>query len=142
MPWRLNPPDEYRSPQFPALNVRTLYDLTEERRYTLYYISDVVRFTVEWTLITYGIFHLGAVCIAMATHGWNRSSWKYVWAVPVVYLVTAAVEALVAGSITGAVVGAVYQAGYYEMNTWIPLVWGLISVLILIVSSFTIQGGL
>jgi hypothetical protein len=38
--------------------------------------------------------------------------------------------------------GAVYQEGYYEMNTWMPAVWGAINLLILIISSFTIQGGL
>jgi hypothetical protein len=38
--------------------------------------------------------------------------------------------------------GAVYNAGYYEMNTWIPLVWAFVSVLVLIISSFSIQGGL
>lgn len=38
--------------------------------------------------------------------------------------------------------GAVYQAGYYEMNTWIPCTWGFINVLTLIISSFSIQGGL
>lgn len=38
--------------------------------------------------------------------------------------------------------GAVYQAGYYEMNTWVPCIWGFISVLTLIISSFSIQGGL
>jgi hypothetical protein len=103
MPQHIPVPPKYRSPSFPSLNFRTVDDETEDRRYTLYYVSDVVRFTVQWTLILYGVFHLGAVLIAMATHGWNRSSWKYVWAVPVVYLVTAGVEALVAGSLTGAV---------------------------------------
>jgi hypothetical protein len=96
-------PANYQSPSFPSLNFRTIDDETEAKIHTLYYVSDVVRFTVQWTLILYGVFHLGAVLIAMATHGWNRSSWKYVWAVPVVYLVTAGVEALVAGSLTGAV---------------------------------------
>jgi len=37
---------------------------------------------------------------------------------------------------------AVYNAGYYSMSTWVPLLWGLINVLVLIISSFTIQGGL
>jgi len=38
--------------------------------------------------------------------------------------------------------GAVYNSGSFKMSTWIPFVWSLINVLILIVSSFSIQGGL
>ena len=38
--------------------------------------------------------------------------------------------------------GAVYNAGYFRMSTWIPLIWSLINVLVLILSSFSIQGGL
>ncbi len=39
-------------------------------------------------------------------------------------------------------VGAVYQSGNYEMNTWIPCIWGFVCLLILLISSFTIQGAL
>lgn len=35
--------------------------------------------------------------------------------------------------------GAVYNAGYFQMSTWIPFIWSLISVLILVLASFTIQ---
>ncbi|OMP83470.1 putative NADPH reductase tah18 [Diplodia seriata] len=38
--------------------------------------------------------------------------------------------------------GGVYSAGYYNMSTWIPFVWGLINTLVLILSSFAIQGAL
>ncbi|KAI6767093.1 hypothetical protein HG531_011453 [Fusarium graminearum] len=136
------PPEGYQTPRFPSLNVQTLYDQTTDKRYTLYYILDVWRFTLLWTLIIYALFHLGAVLTAMFTHGWKKSSWRYLWAVPVIYLVVAGLEAVMAGSIVGLVLGAVYSAGYYEMNTWIPCTWGFINVLVLIISSFSIQGGL
>lgn len=38
--------------------------------------------------------------------------------------------------------GGVYQAGYFEMSTWIPFVWAIINMLVLILSSFAIYGGL
>ncbi|KAK7428529.1 hypothetical protein QQZ08_004967 [Neonectria magnoliae] len=97
------PPDSYRTPRFPSLNVQTLYDTTDNKQFTLYDILDVWRFTLMWTLILYSIFHMGAVLIAMFTHGWKKSSWKYLWAVPVVYLIMAGLEAVMAGSITGLV---------------------------------------
>lgn len=97
------PPEGYQTPRFPSLNVQTLYDQTTDKRYTLYYILDVWRFTLLWTLIIYALFHLGAVLTAMFTHGWKKSSWRYLWAVPVIYLVVAGLEAVMAGSIVGLV---------------------------------------
>lgn len=38
--------------------------------------------------------------------------------------------------------GAVYNAGYYKMSTWIPFTWAWINVVVLILSSFSFQGGL
>ncbi|KAI9902549.1 hypothetical protein N3K66_001901 [Trichothecium roseum] len=142
MVYHNTPPDSYKTPQFPSLNIKTLYDYSDDRKFTLYYIEDVWRFTVMWTLILYALFHLAAVLIAFFTHGKRVSSWKYLWAVPVVYLIIAGLEAILAGSIVGIMLGAVYRAGYYEMNTWIPCVWATISLLILVISSFSIQGGL
>jgi hypothetical protein len=137
-----SPPPGYRPPRFPSLNVKTLADRTPEREHTLYYISDVVRFTILWTLIIYGVFHLGAVFVAMTVHSWTKSSWRLLWVVPIVYLLTAGLEGVFAGSLVGVVLGGVYKLGSYEMSTWIPCVWGAISVLVLIISSFSIQGGL
>jgi len=59
-----------------------------------------------------------------------------------VYMVTGGLEALLGGSVVGLVLGAVYNAGYFRMSTWTPLLWGVINMLILVVSSFRIQGGL
>ncbi|KHN99673.1 Transmembrane protein 170 [Metarhizium album ARSEF 1941] len=135
-----NPPRNYRTPPFPSLNVHTLQDHTPNRTYTLYRISDAWKFTVLWTLITYIFFHLVAVSVAFFSHGFNKGSWRFLWAVPIIYLLIAGLEAVIAGSIVGLVLGAVYKAGYYEMNTWIPCTWGFINVLVLIISSFSVQG--
>lgn len=105
MVYHNTPPDSYKTPQFPSLNVKTLYDYSDDRKFTLYYIEDVWRFTVMWTLILYALFHLAAVLIAFFTHGKRVSSWKYLWAVPVVYLIIAGLEAILAGSIVGIMYG-------------------------------------
>lgn len=38
--------------------------------------------------------------------------------------------------------GTIYNAGSFKMSTWIPLTWGVINALVLILSSFAMQGGL
>lgn len=58
------------------------------------------------------------------------------------FCVIGGIEAFVAGSVVGGLLGGVYNAGYFEMSTWIPFFWGLVGTLVLILSSFAIQGGL
>ncbi len=64
------------------------------------------------------------------------------WVVPVVYLAVGVIEALVSGSLVGITLGGVYNAGYFKMATWTPLLWGIVNMLVLVVSSFRVQGGL
>lgn len=60
------------------------------------------KFTLFWTLILFGLFHLGAVGVAILMHGGKRiSSWKYLWVVPLVYFLIAGFEALIAGTLVG-----------------------------------------
>jgi len=162
-------PLSYQTPEFPALYwpVRAS---PGEAQY-LYFLSDIYRFTLYWTLITIVAAHLFVATWAvlmqvssashrrryLATPAGRRLSAKnkrllgeypigetltWVWLVPVVYIVIGGLEALLAGSLLGLVLGAVYNAGYFRMSTWTPLFWGVINMLVLVVSSFRIQGGL
>lgn len=58
------------------------------------------------------------------------------------YAVIGGLEGLIAGSVVGGLLGGVYQAGYFKMSTWIPFVWALANVMVLILSSFAMHGGL
>lgn len=130
------PPPDHHLPRFPAL-------CWPPHACVIYSVYDSWRFTLVWTLILFIAFHLSATAIALLMQvGKPRSIWKYLIAIPIVYTVIAGVEALVTGSVVGSILGAVYMTACYNMSTWIPFIWGLINVLILIISSFTIQGGL
>ncbi|RYO88827.1 hypothetical protein DL766_010158 [Monosporascus sp. MC13-8B] len=132
------PPASYRNPRFPLL-----YWPPQEKNSAIYSLWDSWRFTTTWTLILYVLFHLSAAAVALFMQiGKKRSTWKYVWAVPVIYVLVGGIEAVFAGSIVGLVLGAIYTSGCYRMSTWIPFVWSWINALVLVVSSFSIQGGL
>lgn len=164
-----DPPLSYVVPPFPSLYwpIRA----TPNAPKYLYYATDMWRFTLYWTLITIGVAHIlvamWAVLMqyysAMQKKKWLRSpgaskltpknrkltgqnpvaqTTRWVWLVPVVYLGIGGMEALLSGSIVGLILGAVYDAGYFKMSTWTPLFWGIINLLVLILSSFRVQGGL
>ncbi|KAI9853019.1 MAG: hypothetical protein M1838_002798 [Thelocarpon superellum] len=135
-------PIGYTTPPFPSLyylSIQINPTFSPDVAKYLYYSSDIWRFTLLWTLIVYGAFHLAAGAYAVAML-WK--SWKFVWVVPIIYAFVAGIEALLAGSVVGLILGAVYNAGFFKMSTWIPFIWSIINVLVLLISSFSVQGGL
>ncbi|KAJ5988485.1 hypothetical protein N7481_003695 [Penicillium waksmanii] len=130
-------PIDYQVPSFPSL-----YDplpTHHKEAHYLYYTTDIWRFTLYWTLVFYGVSHLTVSVCAILTHFRN---WSIIWLVPLLYSVIAGLEGLIAGSIVGLVLGAVYEAGNFRMSTWLPMIWGGVNVMVLIVTSFPMQGGL
>ncbi|PGH08923.1 hypothetical protein GX51_00980 [Blastomyces parvus] len=127
----------YKTPPFPSLYVTSGF--YHEGVEYLYYTSDIWRFTLFWTLLFYLGAHL-AVALCAVVMQWR--SWKIVWAVLLTYILIAGLEGLLAGSVTGLILGAVYEAGNYKMSTWLPFSWAALNTLVLILSSFSIQGGL
>ncbi|KAJ5777165.1 hypothetical protein N7520_000411 [Penicillium odoratum] len=130
-------PINYHTPSFPSL-----YDPVpshHKEAYYLYYTTDIWRFTLYWTLIFYGVTHLTVAGCVTLTHCRN---WSVVWLVPLLYAVVSGLEALLAGSIVGVVLGQIYDSGNFRMSTWVPMIWAGVNVMVLILTSFPIQGGL
>lgn len=148
-------PADYTRPSFPSL-YWPINPSPGESQF-LYYQSDIWRFTLYWTLLTYAAVHLSASLWAvlmqlrsalttkttpLGAPNKIRQTLVWVWVIPVVYLLVAGIEGVFAGSVVGLILGAVYNAGYFKMSTWMPFLWGLLNVSVLILSSFSIQGGL
>lgn len=127
----------YTTPHFPSL-YWPVSVLPGEQQY-LYNVKDAWRFTLFWTLVVFEGSHLAAMTYALVVQ-WKN--WKIMLGVMAVYSMLAGVEALMAGSVVGLLLGAVYKAGGFRMSTWIPFIWAVINALVLILSSFSIQGGL
>lgn len=69
--------------------------------------------------------------------------WDLTPLIPVTVIVLWGIgQAVLAGSITGGLLGAVYETGGFRMSTWIPLVWAGVCTLVVVLRSFSIQGGL
>ncbi|KAL1977296.1 hypothetical protein VTN31DRAFT_155 [Thermomyces dupontii] len=133
-------PLDYSPPPFPSLHIPVIGAIPNNRQ--LYYTSDIWRFTLYWTLIIYGGVHLVVAVFAVAMQWRNWKSLRMLWTVPLVYLTISGLEALLAGSATGLLLGAIYEAGNFTMTTWMPLVWAVINILVVILSSFPMQGAL
>lgn len=74
----------------------------QDKHWGLYYLEDMWRYTLFWTLLMYTVFHWGAAAIAIIMQiGKRHTNWKYLWTLPILYTLTAGAEALVAGSVTG-----------------------------------------
>ncbi|KAK4158003.1 protein-S-isoprenylcysteine O-methyltransferase [Chaetomidium leptoderma] len=90
-------PANYTVPPFPSL-----FWPPQSGSVILYELDEMWKFTLFWTLILYGLFHLGAVGVAVLMQGGKRmSNWKYLWLVPLVYGLIAGFEALIAGTLVG-----------------------------------------
>ncbi|TGZ79651.1 hypothetical protein EX30DRAFT_342277 [Ascodesmis nigricans] len=133
---RLTPPPGYTTPPFPSL-YNPHPSSTSQPKF-LYHTSDAIRFTLLWTLIVYAGFHLASGVYGLIL----RPSRVGAAGFAVIFTLVGGIEAALAGSVVGVLLAAVYSAGYFEMSTWIPLVWAVINVLVLVLSSFSLQGGL
>ncbi|ORY34654.1 hypothetical protein BCR39DRAFT_513838 [Naematelia encephala] len=60
-----------------------------------------------------------------------------VFLLPVVMTAVAAVVSVVTGTVVGFALAAVYSAGGFSMSTWVPFLWALIQVVVLIISSYS-----
>ena len=192
-------PANYRSPPFPSL-YWPINPLPSQTQF-LFYASDIWRFTLFWTLISYvvcfGIVGIwGWVMVALGASStarkpavsgppqhsrkgdgsrvdfkrhwgwsWVRGDWWYgagwLWCV----MIVGGVEAVLGGSVVGLMLvvvsdtqspfpkayiseflpsslAAIYNTGLFRMSTWIPCVWGVINILVLILSAYSLQGGL
>ena len=90
-------PPGHTTPPFPSLHWPP-----QDSEWSLYTVRDIWRFVLFWTIILFGLFHLGAAGIALLMQtGKARSNWKYLWLVPLAYIFVAGVEALMAGSVVG-----------------------------------------
>lgn len=89
-------PNDYTVPEFPSLYWPLPVGV--QQAYYLYNPSDIVRFTVYWTLLLAGGIHL-IVALWACMIQWKN--WKLIWIAPLLFTILGGIEALVSGAIVG-----------------------------------------
>jgi hypothetical protein len=89
-------PQGYETPAFPSLYWPI--PISSVKPYYLYNPTDIWRFTTIWTLLFYGSVHLVVAFWACIVQ-WRN--WKFIWVMPIIYVVIGGLEALIAGSVVG-----------------------------------------
>lgn len=126
-------PVGYTVPPFPSLHLpigSAQYHLS-----FLYHTYDIWRFTMLWTLIFYEAFALCAVTWATIA---SRKISTGLMAVGT-YALLSGIQGMISGSITGLMLSAIYRSGLFAMSTWIPFIWGLVQVVFLVISSYSMM---
>lgn len=131
-----NVPLDYSVPQFPSLILPI--DSSSFRASYLYFTYDIWRFTVFWTLILSMAFHMVAAAWACIMY---RKLLGSLWILST-YFILAGIQAFASGSITGLMLAAIYTSGMFSMSTWIPFVWGMIQVLFLVITSYSMTSAI
>ncbi|KAI9090484.1 hypothetical protein DFS34DRAFT_637540 [Phlyctochytrium arcticum] len=126
------PAEGYKPPQWPSLKVWVIGAKSDEMTTdVLWYKSDIVVYTLVWTLILFSVVY--GLAGLWAYFVFFRSK------LGLILLIAFCTIGLFAGASSGAVVGillaSVYNAGFFAMAVWIPLAWAVVQVLIVIISA-------
>ncbi|ORZ00648.1 hypothetical protein BCR43DRAFT_432780 [Syncephalastrum racemosum] len=63
--------------------------------------------------------------------------WYTLIIVPIIFVVAGTLASFLIGSIMGVALALVYNAGFFVMSTWIPFLWALIQILVVMVGSYS-----
>ncbi|KAL0143921.1 hypothetical protein V8B55DRAFT_1561279 [Mucor lusitanicus] len=138
-------------PDFDPLN------LVADIPHSLYYLQDIWRFTMIWSLLFSLAIYLPAGIWAFIMLAKSRTlKWYVLVMIPFIFVLGGSIASFVIGSImgkrkrehlidygrqvnihTGVALAFVYNSGFFVMSTWIPFLWALIHILVVLVGSYS-----
>ncbi|GAA5981570.1 hypothetical protein JCM10908_004160 [Rhodotorula pacifica] len=127
------PPDGYVEPKWPGL-----YNPIHGSSKYLYRPEQIWRFVVYDTLLLFGSVFLLAGCVC-ALNFHRRHFRLAVLVAPAFFTLVGLALAFVSATVVGYCLAAVYNASFLRMTTWVPAIWALVQILIVILSATTIQ---
>ncbi|KAL7315926.1 hypothetical protein PS15m_005086 [Mucor circinelloides] len=119
-------------PDFDPLN------LVADISHSLYYLKDIWRFTMIWSLLFSLAIYLPAGIWAFIMLAKSRTlKWYVLVTIPFIFVLGGSIASFVIGSIMGVALAFVYNSGFFVMSTWIPFLWALIHILVVLVGSYS-----
>ncbi|GAA5916864.1 hypothetical protein JCM8208_001938 [Rhodotorula glutinis] len=128
------PPDGYVEPSWPGF-----YVLGVERAKYLYSPEQIWRFTLYDTLVLFGTVYFLAGCLCGAN--FSRRHPRLALVAPAAFSLVGMTLGFVSATIVGYALAALYNAAFLRMSCWIPAIWSLVQLFVLILASTTIQSG-
>ncbi|KAI9269902.1 hypothetical protein BY458DRAFT_436316 [Sporodiniella umbellata] len=86
---------------------------------------------------SHSLYYLKGIWAFMMFAKTRTLNWYALILIPFVFVVGGALASFVIGGIIGVAIAVVYNAGFFVMSTWIPFLWALIHILIVIIGSYS-----
>ncbi|ORE07129.1 hypothetical protein BCV72DRAFT_249594 [Rhizopus microsporus var. microsporus] len=85
----------------------------------------------------HSLYYINGVWAFMMFAKSRTLNWYTLMMIPFLFVIGGAIASFVIGSIIGVAIAIVYNAGFFVMSTWIPFLWALIHILIVIIGSYS-----
>ncbi|KAG2198526.1 uncharacterized protein EV154DRAFT_540283 [Mucor mucedo] len=87
--------------------------------------------------IPHSLYYLSGIWAFVMLAKSRTLKWYILITIPFIFVLGGSVASFVIGSIMGVALAFVYNAGFFVMSTWIPFLWALIHILIVLVGSYS-----
>ncbi|KAI7883267.1 hypothetical protein K492DRAFT_215270 [Lichtheimia hyalospora FSU 10163] len=87
--------------------------------------------------VPHSLYYLNGIWAFLMFAKTRTLRWYTLVMIPIIFVVGGALASFMIGSIMGVALAFVYNAGFFVMSTWIPFLWALIQILVVLVGSYS-----
>ncbi|KAI7898260.1 uncharacterized protein BX663DRAFT_443538 [Cokeromyces recurvatus] len=87
--------------------------------------------------IPHSLYYLQGIWAFIMLTKSHTLKWYVSIIIPFVFVLGGSIASFAIGSVMGVALAFVYNAGFFVMSTWIPFLWSLIHVLVVVVGSYS-----
>ncbi|KAL9559546.1 hypothetical protein MBANPS3_000372 [Mucor bainieri] len=87
--------------------------------------------------IPHSLYYLQGIWAFIMLAKSRTLKWYVLVMIPFIFVLGGSIASFVIGSIMGVALAFVYNSGFFVMSTWIPFLWALIHILVVLVGSYS-----
>ncbi|KAI8646703.1 hypothetical protein BD408DRAFT_336354 [Parasitella parasitica] len=87
--------------------------------------------------IPHSLYYLHGIWAFIMLARSRTLKWYVLITIPFIFVLGGSIASFVIGSIMGVALAFVYNSGFFVMSTWIPFLWALIHILVVVVGSYS-----